>query len=271
MKVSQRQITPKLATKILTSNSENNRNLRDAHVAALARDMTSGKWRENGETIIISNSGQLLDGQHRLSAIIKSKTSQKIVVVTGVPDSYITTIDQCAPRGLQDALTVAGFKNTNALGAAYRVISAYLQRGYATRSAYNKRRTAGETIEFCQQNPRISEAVTLYRHNRNVLVDKRACIVPDAVWAALHFLLDERYHEKLAQFYDRVEAGLGITRGCPSNVLRNLHIDRTPPRLPNNARLHETAAYWEKFANGQEVRKPFTNLPDHIVIFGARY
>jgi hypothetical protein len=90
----------------------------------------------------------------------------------------------------------------------------------------------------------------------------------------MHFLLDDDYHEKLAQFYDRVEAGIGIARGCPSHLLRNIHLDRLAshtPRPPNSVRLHEVAAYWGAFVEGKKPRKPLTDLPDHMVIIGGRY
>ena len=274
MKVNQREISPRTATKLLAANSENNRHLRDAHVAVLARDMKNGNWVENGETIIISNTGRLLDGQHRLSAIVKSGVGQKMVVVSDVPDSYITTIDQGASRGLHDALMVSGFKNVTALASTYRLVSGYIKRGYASASNYSKRRTSTEAIEFCKKNPLLLDAVSYFRHKRNVDADKRASVVSDTVWATMRFLLEEQHFETLDTFYERVELGLEIKRGCPSSFLRNLCIDTAAagPRPSSNVLLHRTATYWNEYVKDHRLRKQIDlSSAPKAVIFGARY
>lgn len=54
------------------SRNSNNRNLRGQVIASYARDMKSGAWVLNGETVKIASNGQLLDGQHRLNAVVES-------------------------------------------------------------------------------------------------------------------------------------------------------------------------------------------------------
>lgn len=77
-------ITPEIAEKMLGKNTNNYRRLNSSTVAKYAKDMFLGYWQVNGETIVFSKDGTLLNGQNRLAAIIKSNTTQKMLVVTGV-------------------------------------------------------------------------------------------------------------------------------------------------------------------------------------------
>lgn len=74
-------VTPEMAVKLLNGN-EDNRKLRPSVVREYAIYMQSGQWRENGETIAITKKGTLLNGQHRLHAVIASGVSVKMVFVT---------------------------------------------------------------------------------------------------------------------------------------------------------------------------------------------
>ena len=77
-------ITPEIAEKMLGKNTNNYRRLNSSTVTKYAREMFLGYWQVNGEPIVFSKDGTLLNGQHRLAAIIKSNTTQKMLVVTDV-------------------------------------------------------------------------------------------------------------------------------------------------------------------------------------------
>ena len=46
--------------------------------------MRNGLWELNGAAIVIDEFGNLIDGQHRLSAVVESGTTQQFVVVRNV-------------------------------------------------------------------------------------------------------------------------------------------------------------------------------------------
>ena len=75
------RVTPALATEWLEGNVALNRRLIPNLVTFYAAEMRAGKWRVNGESIKFSKSGALMDGQHRLHAIIKVNQSIPMVVV----------------------------------------------------------------------------------------------------------------------------------------------------------------------------------------------
>lgn len=72
MKVQEEIITPETAKSWLLKNVHN-RPLRDGLVTTYATDMANEQWQSNGESIKFSSEGELLDGQHRLAAVIFGK------------------------------------------------------------------------------------------------------------------------------------------------------------------------------------------------------
>jgi hypothetical protein len=65
-------ITPKKAKEILEKNTKNRR-VRKAHVSRLSDMMIRGQWRDDiMPPIILGKGGVLIDGQHRLLAVVKS-------------------------------------------------------------------------------------------------------------------------------------------------------------------------------------------------------
>ena len=69
MRVEVIRITPELAAMWLERNSDN-RKLRKYRAVVMAREMTEGNWKANGESISFDTAGAIVDGQHRLQAII---------------------------------------------------------------------------------------------------------------------------------------------------------------------------------------------------------
>src|SRR5689334_16796059 len=119
-------VTPKLAREWLEKN-DCNRPLSLATVARYAADMRAGKWELNGETIIFSKRG-LLDGQHRLHAVIEADVSVEMLVVHDVECRAFSTIDSGKARTFADVLGIDGHKNASVLASSVNLLDAY-ERG----------------------------------------------------------------------------------------------------------------------------------------------
>ena len=116
-------ITPKKAQIYLESNT-NNRRVRQKTVDFYARIMSSGAWKLNGKTIVISNEGVILDGQHRLQACVNSGATFQTVVVRGPEDECFGTIDQGVVRTGGDIVGREGYSQSKRKAAATRVMLA---------------------------------------------------------------------------------------------------------------------------------------------------
>jgi hypothetical protein len=116
------EITPALAETYLGKNISN-RHVRKGHFQALASDMTAGRWQSSHMALAFDTDGNLIDGQHRLLAIIESGVNQWMLVVRDVPKSVQEVIDAGAARSGADALKLSGRVDSNhpAVAAAARI------------------------------------------------------------------------------------------------------------------------------------------------------
>jgi hypothetical protein len=244
-----------------------NRALRARHVAKLADDMSSGRWEKNGETIIFDEDGNLIDGQHRLNAIVVSGTEQEMLVVRGVEGSSIHTIDQGASRGIHDALSIKGVRNATLVTATYRLVSAYLSRGYASRVRMSKARSASEAIDFIENNQIILDSVSIYRNKAG-----GKSLIPASIWTAMYALLKDNHREKLELFFNRVNLGIEVPRSCPSYFLREIYIEkRMDKKIGGSSNVfYDVVHYWNEFVNDNRLRKPLGDGPTKLKLFGVR-
>lgn len=101
------KITPEIAAKMLDSKNPKNRRLSRASVLPLARDMAEGRWVSD-VPIILDRYGNILDGQHRLAAIVESGTSVKMLVIRNATPDTRRVIDQGRKRSPADVLKLEG-------------------------------------------------------------------------------------------------------------------------------------------------------------------
>jgi hypothetical protein len=107
MKISVMTITPDLAAEFLKRNT-GNRAIRKKAVDQYADDLRRGEWKLTHQGVAISPTGRLLDGQHRLFAIVQSGITAQMVVALDVPVDAYLVMDRGKPRQLRDALGIDG-------------------------------------------------------------------------------------------------------------------------------------------------------------------
>ena len=73
-------VTPQLAQFWLNDNAHN-RTINEERITELCRKIEAGEWNEKGNPIEVTDTGHLINGQHRLTAIIQTSTAVKMRVV----------------------------------------------------------------------------------------------------------------------------------------------------------------------------------------------
>jgi len=135
-------VTPELAATWLSECNTHNRKLVDAHVDRLARDMKAGRWRLTHQGIAFSTNRVLLDGQHRLWAVILSETTVRMRVFFNEPAESLHAIDVVQGRSNDQIITLAG-----GLGIVGRMEMATLRAMVVGFGSY-VRMTPGEEAEL---------------------------------------------------------------------------------------------------------------------------
>lgn len=104
-------VTPSFAEELLKMNI-NNRKVRQVHVDDLAAAMRKGEWTLSNDAIVVSEGNILLNGQHRLLAVIKSGVSCPFILYTGAEDTSYDIMDTPTVRRVADVLSRNGGVNT---------------------------------------------------------------------------------------------------------------------------------------------------------------
>jgi hypothetical protein len=119
MEIKEVKITPEMAKKMIEKSSIRNRRTKERSVNAYAHDMSENKWKENtGELIKMSSDGSIIDGHHRLLAVIISGKTIKFHVAYNLSEDVFSVIDTGVSRTSNDTLFICGYRNANLLGSS---------------------------------------------------------------------------------------------------------------------------------------------------------
>lgn len=236
MQIKQELISPKKAEELLATNFDN-RKMRKRRVMELAGAIQRGEWQsENPSPIVIGTDGRLVDGQHRLAAVVEAGKSVKMLVATGIKDPTVAdTIDTGAPRSFFDLLSMRGEPNATLLAAATRQI--WMWRNYkflGGSSAGFMTPTHRQLLALLDEEPAIrmgvEYAASQWKGGRAARFQ-----IPPAGIAAMYYLFSEIDDEQCDLFWQKVRDGEDIKRGDPIFALRRFLLKdgvyRRPPRV----------------------------------------
>lgn len=184
IKTVQMPVTPQMAMTWLEKNTHN-RDLSQGQVNKYARDMMMGRWKITHQGIAISNTGVVIDGQHRLWAVIESKRTVIMQVTTGLPMDTQEAIDGGLIRSARD---VVALRDGLKLETLHMGVARLLQRQLTGNDAPTRQ----EIIDcFSIHQQRISQAVEMFpgrvryiRTSTIATVVTRAIYTEDAVEVA---------------------------------------------------------------------------------------
>lgn len=118
-------ITVAMAKEMLSRNTKNFRKPEHKRVTRYAKDMSDGRWQLTGETITFDLSGALIDGQHRLLAIVKSGVACWFIVVDGLQEKVAANVDRGISRTVAQWLIHLGIANATTAAAVGRMAVAH--------------------------------------------------------------------------------------------------------------------------------------------------
>lgn len=239
------RIGPTEAERYLESSSAN-RPPRQGKIGQYARDMTAGTWHSS--VIRFDREGKLVDGQHRLWAVIVSGSEQLFYVERGLPDEAIKTLDSGLVRTGGDVLAIRGEPNATNLAGAIRLARWFtLFPGYAPSSQSAQPFSPEELVDFLEINPDIRDAV---RTGKQLT---KSIPFSGSLAGALIYLERLRNPDKANSFWDQMATGARMLENTGPYLLRRTIIaDRLRPREERLGTNHIAAIsikaynYWEQ-------------------------
>jgi hypothetical protein len=154
-------ITPASAEGYLRRN-QGHRRLVSAHVQALAREMRLGRWILSPQPICFAEGGSLLNGQHRLSALIEAGVSLEMPVARNLPRAASGTYDLHIARTPAKADLPTSFGDTALVHAMANIL---WRSEIAPPDTARAKASAEEIRDILANHPRLIELRTLARRS----------------------------------------------------------------------------------------------------------
>ncbi len=222
----QRIITPLEAKHILKYYNNSNRKPSKVVATKYATDMISGNWMSNFQPISFDSDGMVIDGQHRLYAILMTGISQNVIIHYGLSPEVFPSIDNGKILTNADILNKMGYDPTNTaiLAALIRSIIAYNTNGN-----YDSKNFKGvNQITKCQVMDYLEENTDVYDY---VEPYKKSSVVSSSVAAFCYWLLSSVDRKEASNYLDMVFMGYNLT---PNTIHHYLY-----DKLQRNKNAHQ--------------------------------
>lgn len=253
-----KNITPDEAQRMLECKSSTgimNRPVSKALVKRYVAEMKRGEWVLQYEPIIVSTSGFVLDGQHRLHAVAESGTTQPFLVVSNAAEALISKIGTGGRRSPADVLAMHGYTNTNSIAAIVRIINSYKHSGIVKVNTM----VDPEPHEYpvlIERYPGVIQASTYARAHI------KSGLLTVSLLGSLWYILGEISSESRNEFFKKLMSGADIEMGSPIHVLRirleQLAIARRSKAAVERENMTAIAAMvikaWNAFRENQEIK-----------------
>ena len=200
MRTSVMKVTPEIAQAWLGTRGKQ-RSINRHTVDSFARDMKQGAWETTHQGIAFNLMGQLIDGQHRLMAVVQSETPVMMVVTLGCPAEYDSPIDRGRARSIGDII--------NKSGTLVAICNALIIIENGTQG----RTTPSEVLEMYNKH---LPGVTFALGERGRAIKPR---ITAAIFAAFAYAFPTS-PEKASQFAHKFHTGEGLARGDGALALR---------------------------------------------------
>lgn len=277
MDVTLETITPARAKKYLSMNIDNNRPINRRWVDTIVQMMSTGDWKENGESIKFTKpdkdgNEKLLDGQHRLNAIIKLDKPVDILVIRGLDKEAFQTIDAGKKRTAADCLSIAGYKQTTTLAAALRTL--YLYRLDYTFQTHRKTVPTLEIFRLLEEHPEIQESVNIGHKGR--------LVISGSLLVFLHYLVSRKLPTEADEFILKLTEGVSMVKGDPILTFRDriFRYKAANVRVRKDFLIGMLFKTWNYWIAGEHIEKlrytPGEDFPrlfgvDRVALFGEQY
>jgi hypothetical protein len=247
MEVKLQSVTPDMAAALLANNGHN-RKLNSNRVNGLVAAMRSGEWQLNGETVIVSDTGKLMDGQHRLKAVIAFGRPVDLLIAYGANEDAFHTIDTGKGRSPGDILSMSDIRNPTACAAVAKLVWQIIHRVPMMTTA-----PASYLLKVMERFPAIQKwAIETNGKGANTILPQASLIT------ALVYLEDiAKKPASAIDFYEGVTVGANLSEGSSVLALRNRIINArsSGQRLGADWAWPITAKALSYFEAGQKVTK----------------
>jgi len=254
-------VTPKMAQDWLQGNVDN-RNLREARVLNLSGILERGEWELTGDALVFDAEDTLLNGQHRLSAVVVTGVSARFLVLRGVPPKAQEVMDQGLKRTLGDQLQRRGVSKYASYISGALFWLHRLEYSEATGIAHyadpSQRPSLRQLLKLYEENAELNEEAPRIQPINRILKVRPGPTL--ALYHRLRKIDDENIDNEVEIFFESWKDGTGLKSNDPIWRLREWSVDDAAKRhTRGRAPDYRFAAYvitaWNKWREGEPIRQ----------------
>jgi hypothetical protein len=259
--------TPKMRSRIVSINPKTalryletvdaNRKISDKNVSDFVGMMRRGEFYCSPQGIVIDINGRLIDGQHRLWAVVETEGTYDFYVTENCDPTVFKVLDSGKKRTASDGISIAGYKDANLLASAIRVVNSWTNAPNNSWTAGQSTITTEQALNLLADHPDIEDHKTVAHQVRI----KLSCS-PAVALAAVYMIHHEGDEGSATDFFEGLVSGVGLQAGDPRLVLddrfRRLQIAARTARQ-NVRDTREQAMYivkaYNAFIAGRSIQK----------------
>jgi hypothetical protein len=250
-------VTPARAAELLAANTTN-RPLSRATVRTFADAMRRGEWLVTHQGIAFDVNGTLVDGQHRLAAVIEADRPVELTVFTEVADGTFDVLDIGKRRTAADVLAIEGEKNSTMLAAMVRTVWLYHNRPDANWSGGTAAVSNHQIVQTLDQHPKLRDFVGLGEQ-----IAAATGMIKSAAGAASYLVEQATKRTDLTPWYEGIIDGAGLQKGDPRLLFRRVMFNMTRKQTGQPMRRRDTrehVALFMKAFNAWHTGEPLPQL-----------
>lgn len=265
-------ITPMLAAKMLTFNSAN-RKLRRRHTDNLAEDMADSRFVLTHQGVAFDTDGILLDGQHRLQAMVDSNTSLPMFVFVGIDPAARAFIDVHARRSNSDVLTMNGISIPSVANVVALIRTVYVYKAEPTGQRWGATRIDSQRIlEAYQADP---EGYATAVREANAARNARGGYTSSALGGVIYIARTRGASEDdIDEFYRGYKTGVDLSHQHPLLALRRqaeANAETKGHHVKPKLQFGQVLMAWNAFQEGRKITTVRTHrLDDPFPPFSIR-
>jgi len=264
-------ITPEMAEKMLLKNTSNRKPSAKV-VNKYAKDIALGNWVLNGESIKLTKGGVLIDGQHRLLAIIKAGTSIQSYLVDDLENAKIeqifSTVDQGKIRSIGDIFSCEKIRNAQTIGVCTKFLYYFYKSTNISINAFVTSLNGMSKYDILEYGKAHMEKLQFW--NDTISKDQKLSkVLPLPICVGMAVYLEENGSEQhiIKDFFSKLFLGYGGLKESP-NQLRAFIIKNDLAKMvrPENTLRFYLSVAWNAFVKGSQFY-PSTNKIDNAEKF----
>ena len=120
-------MTPQWASQLLGQTKQRNRKFKRRHLERLTSTIQSGNWYITAQGIALDQDNNILDGQHRLAAVVRAEKPIQIMLGRNLDPGIFNVVDTGSTRTAGDALDILGSSKGKTVAAALKNYQLYYQ------------------------------------------------------------------------------------------------------------------------------------------------